>query len=334
MLTLVLLAAIALPSASPRAASPDRRRVLLVVDTPGDPFMDRIRAEVASLGLDFVVRSPKGSIEVSARAEHAAAAIRILPARNGVEVWMADETSGRSLLRQVIVDETEGGPNQNVVALQTAELLRTGLFPKPPPGETSPAIAAPAPEPVIVSVAPSRASGEKAITAGVGLLYSAGGASPAWQASVSFQHLWSTRFGMALSLSAPFRRGTMTGPEGTADVGAIIAGVEALARFTPERGRLFLTAGLGGAFVSVLTDGHPSQPGSNQLESNPSAAYTGLGYARLTLGWKVSSWLALGMSGLAGATVARVHIRFAGNDEGDWGVPLLGAALFAEADWR
>jgi hypothetical protein len=314
-----------------RAASPDRRRVLLVVDTPGDPFMDRIRAEVVSLGLDFVVRGPKGSIETSARAEHAAAAIRILPARNGVEVWMADETSGRSLLRQVIVDETEGGPNQNVVALQTAELLRTGLFPKPPAGETSPAIAAPAP--ALVSVAPSRSSGEQAITAGAGLLYSAGGASPAWQASVSFQHLWSTRFGMALGVSAPFRRGTMSGPEGTADVGAIIAGVEALARFTSERGRLVLTTRLGAAFVSVLTDGHP-QPGSPQLESNPSAAYTALGYARLTLGWKVSSWLGLGMSGLAGTTVARVHIRFAGNDGGDWGVPLLGAALFAEVDWR
>jgi hypothetical protein len=320
-------------SARAEAAGPeDRRRVLLVVDTPNDPFMDRIRAEVVSLGLDFVVRAPKGSIEASARAEHAAAAIRILPARNGVEVWMADETSGRSLLRQVIVDETEGGPNQNVVALQTAELLRTGLFPKPPPGDASPALAAPAP--VIVSVAPPRSVGEKGVTAGVGLLYSAGGASPAWQASISLEHLWGTRFGMALSLSAPFRRGTMTGPEGAADVGAIIAGVETLARFTSAGGRLYLTTRLGAAFVSVLTDGHPSQPASNQLESNPSAAYTGLGYARLTLGWKASSWLGLGMSALAGATVARVHIRFAGNDEGDWGVPLLGATLFAEVDWR
>ena len=52
------------------------------------------------------------------------------------------------------------------------------------------------------------------------------------------------------------------------------------------------------------------------------------------LGWKLSSWLALGMSGLVGTTVAPVHVRFAGNDAGDWGVPLLGAALSAEADWN
>ena len=95
---------------------------LLLVDSPGDPFMDRIRAEVVSLGLEGVVRAPQGSIEARARAEHAVAAIRILPSRNGVEVWMADAASGRSLLRQVIVDETPRGPNQDVVALQTAEL--------------------------------------------------------------------------------------------------------------------------------------------------------------------------------------------------------------------
>jgi hypothetical protein len=68
--------------------------------------------------------------------------------------------------------------------------------------------------------------------------------------------------------------------------------------------------------------------------SDSTAAYTGLGYARVALGWKLSSWLALGGSGLAGTTVARVHVRFAGSDAGDWGVPLLGGALFAEVDWH
>ena len=169
---------------------------------------DRIRSEVVSLGLEFVVRAPQGPIEASARAEHAVAAIRILRPATGVEVWMADETSGRSLLRQVIVDETEGGPNQDVVALQTAELLRTGLFPKPPPAEASPAPAAPAP--VIVSVAPPRSVGEKGVTAGVGLLYSAGGASPAWQASILARAPLGHPLRDGPRVSAPFRRGTMS----------------------------------------------------------------------------------------------------------------------------
>ena len=332
-------AGIVLPSASLWAQPPEpreHRRVLLLVDPPGEPLMGRIRAEVTLLGLEVVVRAPQGPIETSARAEGAVAAIRMLPSRNGVEVWMADETSGRSLLRQTIVDETRGGPNQNLIALQTVELLRTSLFPHAPAEDArrTAAVPAAAPAPVIVQVAAAPASGESGVASGFGLLYSVGGASPAWQAWLSFQHLWTRRLGMALVVSAPVRRGTMTGREGTAEVGAFIAGAEAIARFSSDGRRVFLTTGLGAAFVSALATGHPIQDGSAQLMSESSSAYTGLAYARATVGWKLSSWLALGMSGLVGTTVAPVHVRFAGNDAGDWGMPMLGAALSAEAGWN
>jgi hypothetical protein len=218
-----------------------------------------------------------------------------------------------------------------VVALQTAEILRTGLFQEP---RHDPTTSVPSPPVIVVQNAPAQPSGESGLRTGVEVLYSVGGASPSWQAWFSFQHLWSRRLGIAIDVSAPFRRGTLSGPEGTAEVGAIVLGAELLARFMSERARLFFTTGGGVGFVSLLTTGHPSQLGSIQLESNSSIAYTGVGYARITAGWKLAPWLGLGMSGLAGATVARVHIRFAGNDAGDWGVPLFGAALFAQVDWH
>jgi hypothetical protein len=329
-------AGIVLPPAALRGqplAQHAHRRVVLVVDTAGDALMLRIRAEVASLGLEVVVRPRQGPIETAARAEGAVAAIRALPSRNGVEVWMADETSGRSLLRQAIVDETKGGPNQHLIALQTAELLRTSLFPHPPPGPPKPS-SAPAPPPsVIIQVAPA-AGRETALSSGFGLLYGAGGAGPALQAYISLEHLWSRRLGMALAVSAPVHRGTMSGREGSADVGAILAGAEVIARFASERRPVFLTTGLGAAFASVLATGHPIPEATAQLMSNSSSAYTAVGYARATLGWKVSSWLTFGMSALAGTTVTRVHIRFAGSDAGDWGVPILGAALSAQVEWN
>jgi hypothetical protein len=68
--------------------------------------------------------------------------------------------------------------------------------------------------------------------------------------------------------------------------------------------------------------------------SDASTAYTALGYARATLGWRASSSVAFGATALAGTTAARVHVRFAGNDAGDWGVPVLGAALFGEVEWN
>jgi hypothetical protein len=294
--------------------------------------MGRIRAELASLGLEVVVRTRQGPIETAARSEGAVAAIRTLPSRNGVEVWMADETSGRSLLRQAIVDETKGGPNQQLIALQTAELLRTSLFPRPPP--VSPASsAATAPAPVIIQVAPA-AGRETALSSGFGLLYSAGGAGPAVQAYLSLEHLWSRRLGMALAVSAPVHRGTMSGREGTADVGAITAGAEVIARFASEQRPLFLTTGLGAALAAVLATGHPIPEATAQLLSSSSTAYTALGYARATLGWKVSSWLTLGASALVGTTVTRVHVQFAGSDAGDWGVPILGAALSGQVEWN
>jgi hypothetical protein len=310
-------------SAAKPSPEPDQRRVLLLTDSPGDPLMARIRAEVISLGMEVVVRRAEGPIDGRARAEHAVAAIRMLPTRNGVEVWTADETSGRPLLRQAVVDDKPGGPDGKLIALQTAEVLRTSLFPHPPPEPTV----------VVVQVAPAPVrANESSVAAGVGLLYGAGGAGPAWQAWVSFQHLWTEHLGAALDVSLPIHRGTMSGPEGTADVGAVTAGLEVLARFVSDP-RLFANAGVGAAFAAVLTAGHPTTDIA-PLVGASTTAYTGLAYARAAVGRKLFRWLAVGVSGVAGSTVAPVHIRFAGNDAGSWGAPLVGVALFGQADWR
>jgi len=311
-------------AASKPSGAADHRRVLLLTDASGDPLMDRIRAEVLSLGLEVIVRRAAGAIDARARAEHAVAAIRMLPARNGVEVWTSDETGGRPLLRQAVVDDRPGGPDRTLIALQTAELLRTSLFPRPPPE----------PAPVIVQVLPPQPrSNEARFAAGLGLLYGFGGASPAWQAWLSLQRLWTEHLGAAVVVSAPLIRGTMSGPEGTADVGAITAGAELLARFASDSERSFASDGVGAAFVSLLATGHPTTS-TAPLLGGSTATYTGLAYVRATLGRKVSRWFAVGVTGVAGTTMARVAVRFAGNDAGSWGVPLVGAAFFGELCWR
>jgi hypothetical protein len=230
----------------------------------------------------------------------------------------------------VVVDETPRGPNENLIALQTAELLRTGLFPRLTPAAPHPVDA----PPVVVTPAPPRASGESQLVSSAGLLYGGGDAGSAWQAGVAVQHFWSDRFGFAVSLSAPVHRGTISGPEGTADVGAVTLGPEALARFQSAHGRLFMTTGVGAALVIVLATGHPREQASAQLMSSFSTAYTGLGYARLTLGWKLSRWMEAGLNVVAGTTVAPVQVRFGGSGAGEWGMPLLGAAVFAGVGWR
>jgi hypothetical protein len=328
VLTALLLNLVPSGVRSEPAASAPRRRVLLLVDRTSDLFMGRIKAEIASLGLDVIVHPAVGSLEADARAEHAVAAIRMLPSRKGVEVWMADETSGRSLLRQVIVDETPGGPDQNLIALQTAELLRTSFFPR----SERPSTPVPPPPPPIVLVASApQPSGESIAQAGLGVLWSAGGASTSLQAWLSLQHRWGRHLGVAIDLSAPITRGSLSGPEGTSEVGTILAGAEVLVRFPSEKDRVVFTTGLGAAFAAVIVTGHP---GSKQLVGRSSSAYTGLAYLRLEADWKLTSWLGLGAMGVVGTTPGPVDLTFAGNAAGSWGTPVLGGLLLAEVGWR
>jgi hypothetical protein len=320
--------------ASPAPPARQNRRVLLLMDSPGDPLMGRIKAEIASLNLEVVARSPQGPIEASARAENAVAAIRVLPSRRGVEVWMADETSGRSLLRQAIVDETEGGPSHSLIALQTAELLRTSLFPRPRSAPAVPAPSPPLPAPVIVQVAAPPSTNESSLAGGVGLLYAAGGVGPAWQASLSFQHMWGRRFGLALHGSGPLRRGTISGREGSAEIGVLIAAAELLTRFDSEPAPFSVTTGLGAGLTYLLAQGRPLEEAGAQLVSASAGAATALVYGRVSVGWKLPGLLGVGVSGLAGTTVAPVRVRFAANDAGAWGVPLFGVNLFGQVGWR
>jgi hypothetical protein len=313
-----------------------RRRVLLLAEKMGDPFIGRIKGEVASLGIDVIVHPPVGSLEADARAEHASAAIRMLPSRKGVEVWMADETSGRSLLRQVIVDETPSGPDQNLIALQTAELLRTSFFPRnqepkapPAPSPAPPSVPPPPPQPPVVE-----SIGESDVQAGVGLLHGVGGVSSSLQGWLSLQHRWGKHFGIALDLSGPFSRGSLSGPEGRADVGAFLVGGEVLVRLPIESGHLALTAGLGGALTVLIATGHSSDQGQKQLLVSSRTTYTGAVYLHVDGQWRPVEWLGLGLMGLVGTTIAPMKIEFAGNDAGTWGVPFFGGLLLAEVDWR
>jgi hypothetical protein len=324
----------ALVHGAPSAIAPEppaHRRVLIVADEANDPFMDMVKAEVSAVrGVEIVVRAPAGSLDADARAEHADAAIRKLPSGKGVEVWMSDATSGRSLLRQLVVDERPNGPDQSLVALQTAELLRTSFFPKPDvpaPGVAPPLPTSPTPSVAAASTAPT--SSEDVLQAGVGLLESRGGVSPALQAWLSYQHQWSRRFGVVVDVSAPLVWGSVRALEGTADVGVVLAGGGLHSRFRSADGQLFATTSVGGAFASVLAKGQPV----GALEGSSTRAYTGLAYLRLSGGWNPARWLGLGIAGVLGTTTSRVRIQFANRDVAEWGMPIAIALLYAEIDW-
>jgi hypothetical protein len=326
---LALAAALSVVGASPTAAPAEESpvlRVLLVIDRANDPLMARIQAEIAALGLTVVSSSASGPLEISAREQRAVAAVRALPSRKGVELWMADVTTGRTLTRQLIVDERPEGPDQTLVALQTAEILRTGLFPKvntpsPPPTTTTAQAAA---------VPPPR-TGEWRFRNGVGGFHSLGGVSTAMQDWVMVQHWWRPDLGFAFSSSMPILRGSISGLEGRSLVGAYLLGAgEICTGFLEDKSRWLLTGSLGGGVVYLRTTGQSTQP----LEHGTAGAFTGVGYARAELALKLSRWVDLGISSAVGTTFAPVKIRFAGNQAGTWGSLLLATFLQLGIDWK
>jgi hypothetical protein len=331
-------------AAAAEAAEP-QRRVLLVIDQPDDPFAPRIRAELLGLGLAVLTVEPwrtgvpVGPLETAARSQKAVAAIRMVASRKGVEVWMADEVSGRSLLRQLVVDESEAGPNQGLVALQTAELLRTSLLsdagpsPRPPadPGDGSPKPDIP-PRTDVIAPAPPPAGIQGGVQAAVGSLFGLGGSGAAIQGWLSLHRSLGQRWGLAVDLSAPIQSATLSGPEGSAHLGAMLAGAALFARFEAPATGLYGSAGAGAALMRVAFQGETSEP----LRAVSGSSYAGAAYVRADGGFEIIRGqrlgLRLGLRGIVGLT--GVTVTFAGNETAPWG-PLFGAGLLViDLSWR
>jgi len=336
---IALLAGLCAAALGNQATAADARlRVLIVIDASDDPFAERIRAEVTALGLDVVTVEPwrtgeaVESLDAAGRANQSAAAIRMVPSRKGVEVWIANQPAGRSLLRQLIVDERAGPPNEGLVALQTAELLRTALLSR------SDVPAAPAPRPPAAPPAPPPQIKESGppppVTAGLqlgaGALYSPGAGDPSIQLWVSVNRVLRDPFGVALDVSAPVRAGALSGPEGSATVDAWLVGASVFVHEERIASGLYGTLAAGAALVRLNAVGSASAP----LLASTQSATAGAGYARADGGLEVTRWLRVGVRAVAGVVPSGIAVKFAGNDAGVWGRPFLAGLLLADLAWR
>ncbi|HEX6245101.1 MAG TPA: hypothetical protein VFZ61_29470 [Polyangiales bacterium] len=292
--------------------------------------MERVGAEIEKLGFSLVRSDTHGPLEAAARAEQALAALRVLPTRTGIEVWMADATSGRSLLRQVIVDENPAGPDLELIALQTAELLRTSLLgkqarqaPSAAPAEAQPA--APS-EPQREDAQPAAREKSTAVQVWCGGLYSTGGADTALELGASLQRFFGARWGLGVDLGFPILPGEIRQVEGSAKLGTYLVGVLALVRFRPAAGRFFSTLGAGAALLLLDYRGDTQDP----LQAKAGLQRAGAAYLRADLGIVAASWLRFGVRGLGGASFPTVSVTFAGNDAGKIGPGLFAGFAFAE----
>jgi hypothetical protein len=112
-------------------------KILLVDDADTRPVGVRLRAELVSLGFEVElalapeVEPSRASLEQAAREAGAVAALRVRASRAGVEVWVMDRVTSKTVLREVVFT---GGDDEGLVAVRAVELLRASLLEVALPG--------------------------------------------------------------------------------------------------------------------------------------------------------------------------------------------------------
>lgn len=320
-----MLAVVLGVSALSSGARADNARIALVRDPRSDPrILNRLRAELSALGLSVLeteAPSEAGSpsqLDDWARRVGAFAAVRLVPSMRGVEVWVADRTTGKTVLREVVV-----GPHQTadeVVALRAVELLRVSLMELELP-ERAPAEEV-ASEPVRRLIPERAAAAERApgtaVRLGPAALMSPGGLEVALQAQLAIRLMWSARWSTELFAVVPTLPARVDGRAGSADLSLGLAG--GLAGFTLlEPGAWQSRVVAGGALVGLHSVGTAEYPYAGRAETVWSVA----ALSGVQLGYRFDGGLTLGADLLGGVAVPRPVVSFAGERVATWGRPLV-----------
>jgi hypothetical protein len=318
--------AVWLTAANTRGEEP--ARVAVVHDGSADQRIpDRLRAELSALGLEVVditlpTNEPATSLDSAARRVGAFAAVQVVTTQGGVEVWILDPATGKTLLRELV--RGPSGTVDDVVALQAVELLRARLrelrfFPKAP-GRAHPtrtvAPAAPPPQ-------PDREASRLWVELGPGLSASPGGVGVTGQALVGLRWRLTRTFGLDAWGSLPVTRAVLRRPEGAANIAPWFFGADTAVWFLPPRANWQLTAAVGIAAVYLDIDGHPRPPWSGRADP----LMTALPFVRLALERRFSVRLGVGLDAFVGFAAPHPSIRFSGREVANWGRPLVLSTL-------
>ncbi|WP_437672118.1 hypothetical protein [Sorangium sp. So ce131] len=342
---LLALAALAAAASAATDTRADETReelpsTIAVLSAPGDRFGLRVVAELESLGFRVELLDPaaepvsRASLEASAREAGALAAIRAIPSGRGVEVWIADRVTGKTVLREMAGRAGDGGAEElddAALALRVVELLRASLLeaslPEPPPGELPATreirekLRVPAPSALSDAPAPAPAPAhvqELRVSLAPGVLLSPGGLGAAVSADLGLAWMPSEHVGVVAFAAIPLTNARKERQDLSVDLSALLAGGGV--RFTTHARRWAPSADLGLAALALRTAGLVAGAASTRGESS---AVTVAPFTRLGLAFAVTPWLRLRADVLAGAIVQGVSVQIEGNEIATWGRPFL-----------
>ena len=319
----VAIAAAVVITASPARAEPTRILVIPNEETKG--IGARLSAELRTLGFEVVVadrpmaETGRETLEDAAREVQAVAALFFRASRAGVEVWVMDRVTQKTVLREVVVPKSG---DDALVAVRAVELLRASLLeveaPAFVPGEAAPTPATLA----LVSRPPPRAP-STAFEIGPAFSLSPGGVTAAPHFVASLRWHAASRFDLGVTTIAPIIPAVVDGPEGRSTVTLTSSCLVGDLLLLPRDATYGARAGLGVGLLWTHLEGS-SSPG---FRGRGEDVFTSLwlvhaGVSR-ALGTSVRLWLDATLA----ITAPRLVVRFAGRDVAEWGRPaVLGAA--------
>lgn len=335
------LAAGALLATSARADEPqaEAASTIVVLCAPGDRFGLRLVAELESLGFRATVLDPstepasRTALEASARRAGAIAAIRAVPSERGVEVWIADRVTGKTVLRDIA--NGRGSPElDDALALRVVELLRASLLeislPVPSRGEVPATPEIREKMSVPPPIAPALESSPTLhLALAPGVLVSPGGFGASASLALGLDWMPSDHVGVFALVAIPLTSAHVEGAEGSAALTILLAGGGARFVFASPTSTFRPSADFGLAAVSLRSTG-TANPGF--VASSPSAV-TAAPFARLGLAFAPTPKLRLRADVLAGLVAPGVSIQFAQHEIATWGRPLVLTTVGVDFGW-
>lgn len=317
--------------------------IIVVLSAADDRFGLRLQAELVALGFDAVLAPPDtasatgpasvGSVEQVARSRRAIAAIRAVSSEHGVEVWIADRVTGKTVVRDV-TSPSDASDRDAALALAAVDLLRASLLevalPKAPlgdvpaPPELSQRLSLPAPG----SLEP-RSPPTLRVSLAPGVLWSPGGMGPAGSLDVGLAWIPTAHVGAAAFVSLPLSRPSVSGRGGAADLSVLLGGVGMRFVLTPPESRWSPSADAGVMVTSMESRGAAS-PGylAKQVSATLAAPYL-----RAGLALAVTPMLRVRADVLFGFVVPGVSVQLAKREVAAFGLPILLSTLGADFGW-
>jgi hypothetical protein len=299
---------------------------VLVVAPPESRLERLLAAEIGNLGLVALVRPRQADaatmpfVEALASAG-AAAAVRVADAGDTLEIWIAERSTGRAVLRETVPGLGDSSA-EDVAVLRASELLRANLIevelPKPAP---------PAPE-VVPPKAPPKRPARWVAAAGPMLLVGqpSFATQPGIIAGLGFEPRSSYGVDLWFAWAAT---DSVQSTVGSARISPRHFGLGAIRIFTAPwtKWRLALGGSAAAQWLHVVGRAQPGYAAGS--DHHVAAALLGRGqiaYAPLPR-------LRFALDLHAGATWQRTRIRLAGEDVATWGRGLALACLRAEVLW-